>query len=195
MRLLALVVTMEIAVLPHLPAAVDSLPPVGLAWRDAEGAWCATVAEGPLAPGATVTLVFPAPDAPVVARSARIIRRRAEPCPSEFPQLSLEGLPAYDLATAGPDPEGVPSVALAVAGAAVWRRDPDAAARTDLDGDGRPEQAKVCAADEGEHFTLWTIEPGGAPRLRWHGYYDWGANVDPTCKPGEDGQERAGEGL
>jgi hypothetical protein len=176
------------------PAATDSLPPIGLAWRDVEGTWCATVAAGPLVPGTPVTLVFPAPDAPVVARAARVVRRRPEPCPSEFAQGSLEGLPAYDLAAAGPDVEGVPSVALAVAGPAVWRRGPDGAARADMDGDGRPERASVCAADEGEHFTVWTDDSAGAPRLRWHGYYDWGGLVDPTCQPGEDGRERAGAG-
>lgn len=176
------------AVIPDRPAAADSLPPIGLAVRDTAGGWCATVAGGPLPAGGLVTLVFAGPDAPVVARTARVLRRRAGPCPSEFPQLSLEELPAYDVAAEGPDAEGIPWVTLVVAGTAAWRRGPDGGARADLDGDGRAEEARVCAADEGEHFTLWTTDPGGAPTRRWHGYYDWGALVDPTCAPGEDGR-------
>jgi len=155
--------------------------------RDAEGGWCATVA-GPLDVGARVTLVFPDSGSPAVTRAFRVTRRRPEPCPSEFPQLSLEGVPAYDVVADGPAAGGMRSVALLVAGSAPWRRDPDGAARADLDGDGRSEEARVCAADEGEHFTLWTIDPGGAARLRWHGYYDWGVIVDQTCRAGEAGR-------
>lgn len=172
------------------PDAGAALPAVGIAVRDGEGGWCASVAD-PLDVGAGVTLVFPDSGSPAVTRAARVTRRRPDPCPSEFPQLSLEGLPAYDVVADGPAAEGMRSVALLVAGAVPWRRDPDGAARADLDGDGRAEEARVCAADEGEHFTLWTTDRDGVPRRRWHGYYDWGAIVDPTCRPGEDGREPA----
>jgi hypothetical protein len=142
----------------------------------------------PLEVGAPVTLVFPDRSAPAVSRAARVARRRPAPCHSEFPQLSLEELPAYDLAGVGPVPEGTPSVALVVGGEAAWQRGRDGGARADLDGDGLLEEARVCAADEGQHFTLWTIGRGGVPRRRWHGYYDWGALVDETCGPGESGR-------
>jgi hypothetical protein len=173
---------------PAPAAAADSLPPVGIAQRDTTGGWCAAVGGDPLAAGGRVTLVFAAPDAPRVAAGARVLRRRSGPCHSEFPQLSLEEQPAYDLAADSAGAEGDPWVALVVAGGTPWRRGPHGEARADLDGDGRLEQARVCAADEGEHFTIWTLDPDGGPRRRWHGYYDWGALVDPTCGPGEDGR-------
>jgi hypothetical protein len=170
-----------------LPAP-DSLPPVGIAVRDTAGGWCASIAAGGLAQGASVTLVFADPTAPEVARGARITRRRDRPCPAEFAQGSLEALPAYDVAPDQLDGEGAPWVALIVASDAPWGRGPRGEARADLDGDGALEEARVCAADEGEHFTVWTLDPAAAPRRRWHGYYDWGAMVDPTCRPGEDGR-------
>lgn len=174
------------AAVPATPGP-DSLPPVGIATRDTAGGWCAAIAADGLAPGASVTLVFAAATAPVVARAGRITRRRPGPCPAEFAQGSLEGLPAYDVA-ADPDEEGVPWVALLVASDAPWSRGPRGEARSDLDADGLPEEARVCTADEGEHFTLWSLDPAGGARRRWHGYYDWGALVDPTCRPGEDGR-------
>lgn len=176
------------AVVLAVPAAADSLPPVGIAAGGTASGWCAAVAGPPLEAGAQATLVFPDRDAPLASLPARVVRRRPTPCQSAFPQLSLEELPAYDLAVEGASPPGLPSVALVVAGPAEWRRAPEGMARADLDGDGIPEEARVCAADEGQHFTLWTIAPGAGPRRRWHGYYDWGALVDPTCRPGEDGR-------
>jgi hypothetical protein len=142
----------------------------------------------PLDPGAPAALVFAGAGQPSVSRAVRVVRRRPDPCHSEFPQLSLEELPAYDLAVDGPGAEGTRWVTLVVAGRAAWRQGPGGAARADLDGDGLLEEARICAADEGEHFTLWTIDPGGEPRRRWHGYYDWGALVDVTCGPGGDGR-------
>ena len=94
----------------------DSLPPVGIAARDTADAWCASLA-AVLEPGAAVTLVFPHRDAAVRSQAARVVRRRPEPCPAAFPQLSLEELPAYDLA-GGPGPGATPSVGLVVAAVA-----------------------------------------------------------------------------
>jgi hypothetical protein len=44
-----------------------------------------------------------------------------------------------------------------------------------------------CAADEGEHFTVWTVRSADKRERIWHEYYDWGAIVDRTCRAGEDG--------
>ena len=67
-------------------------------------------------------------------------------------------------------------------------------ARADLDRDGRLEEARRCTADEGEHFTLWSQASNGRWVRRIHEYYDWGGQTEPTCRPGEAGEEvsRAG---
>jgi hypothetical protein len=60
------------------------------------------------------------------------------------------------------------------------------AVRGDIDGDGIIEEFRRCAADEGEHVTVWSGTP---PTRRWHDYFDWGVIVDPTCLAGEDGRD------
>jgi hypothetical protein len=82
----------------------------------------------------------------------------------------------------------VADVALAVSGDARWDALDNGVVQADLDGDGILEHARRCAADEGEHFTIWSVRPQGPSERRAHEYFDWGANVDPTCRPGEDGR-------
>lgn len=79
----------------------------------------------------------------------------------------------------------LPSVALIVGGQEPWVRGADSVVRADLDGDGRPEEARRCTADEGEYLTLWSRRGNGVPVRRWLEYYDWGAFTDPTCRPEE----------
>jgi hypothetical protein len=74
-----------------------------------------------------------------------------------------------------------------VARDATWTPAADGRLRADLDADGVPEEAHRCAADEGEHFTVWSVHPDGRRERRWHEYFDWGAFTDPTCAPGDDG--------
>jgi hypothetical protein len=180
---------------PAVPVApglrADSLteqpfPPLGLALADSLGNWCAAFEVDSLVPGTQVTLIFMDPESDINA-SAQVVRHRDEPCSAAVPQFSLEQLAAYDLdlgqGTFAGDRR--PAVLLAVAAAATWRRGSDGIMRADLNGDGSAEEARMCRADEGQHFTVWSSE-GGAKRLRWHGYFDWGALVDETCQPGEE---------
>jgi hypothetical protein len=50
----------------------------------------------------------------------------------------------------------------------------------DLDGDGVPEQFRVCTSMEGLHFTIWSGEPLKG-KLRFHQYFPLHYAVDPTC--------------
>ncbi len=54
----------------------------------------------------------------------------------------------------------------------------------DIDRDGKPEQFRECASLEGVHFTVWTGAPPAGVR-RWHYYYYFGYDVDPTCSDAE----------
>jgi hypothetical protein len=169
-----------------------TFPRVGIAVRDTTLTWCAEFPRdstaAALVAGQRVAIVFAAPTGPA-ALSARIVAARSAQCHSEFAQPRWFDYTAYDLALNDSLPRGidVSDVALAVASAARWSRGPDGRPNADLDGDGTPEEARRCAADEGEHFTIWSIARDGAPRRRAHEYYDWGALTDPTCKPGENG--------
>lgn len=113
-------------------------------------------------------------------------------CPAAFPQLRWAGYVAYHLEqtdSVAADAGGVPTVGLVVVSETPWVRGSDGVLRSDVDGDGKLEEVRRCAAGEGEHFTLWTVEPEGGRVRRWHEYYDWGGMTDPTCGPGEDGRE------
>jgi hypothetical protein len=81
----------------------------------------------------------------------------------------------------------VSTVALAVAGDTRWTLE-KGTVQSDLDEDGIPEQVRRCAADEGEHFTIWSVPQQGQAARRAHEYFDWGANVDATCAGGDDGR-------
>jgi hypothetical protein len=174
--------------------AADSLPLTGLAVSDSLRAWCAEFVADSAAPaprlGRQVAIVFAAP-ATVPALRARLGQPRPGECPAEFPQPRWIDYSAYSLQLIDslPDSTNLPSVALVVASEAAWSRGADGVVRADLDGDGQPEEARRCTADEGEHFTLWSPRLGGGRVRRWHEYYDWGGFTDPTCKPGEDGGE------
>ena len=172
-----------------------SLPPTGLAVADSGGAWCAEfVADSTapaLEPGRHVTIVFAGPAA-VPAWAARVGATHPGECPAAFPQPRWIGYVAYrlELSDSLPADAGeTPSVALVVASEAHWTRGADGVVRADVDGDGEPEEVRRCTADEGEHWTLWSLRPGGGRVRRWHEYYDWGGLTDPTCQPGEDGEE------
>ena len=171
-------------------------PRTGIAVADSAGSWCAAFAidstTPPLVTGRRVAIVF-AGAAALPARPARIRGARITECPAAFAQSRWNDYTAYDLelldssATAS----ALPSVALAVASDVAWLRGADGIVRADLDGDGQPEEARRCTADEGEHLTLWTRQPDGSRVRRWHEYYDWGGFTEPTCGAGEDGREAA----
>jgi hypothetical protein len=179
---------------PPLAGPVDSLPLTGIAVSDSLRAWCAEFVVDSAAPalksGRRVAIVFAGP-ATVPALRARLGHPRPGECPAEFAQPRWIDYAAYslELLDSVPDSTSLPSVALVVATEATWSRGADGVVRADLDGDGRPEEARRCTADEGEHFTVWSPRPGGGRVRRWHEYYDWGGFTDPTCKPGEDGGE------
>ena len=173
-------------------SAPGSLPRVGLAVTDTAGAWCAEFladsSAPPLEPGRRVTIVFPGPGA-VPSVAARLGGRQPGECWAAFPQPRWFDYVAYrleelDSRAAGP---ALPPVALVVVSEVRWTRGADSIVRADLDGDGMPEEARRCTADEGEHFTVWSPTPEGGRVRRWHEYYDWGGFTDPTCGPGEDG--------
>ena len=172
--------------------AAAPLPPVGLAVMDTLARWCAIFATDMLHPGQRVTLVAPEAleaTAAIASRAAEIVGRRAAPCATAFAQPQFADSAAYDLTVleaGGAEATALPSVMIAVGSEGPWGRDADGVVRADVDGDGHAEEARVCQADEGQHFTLWHGTPGGGPRRRWwHGYFDWGAAVEPTCSPDE----------
>lgn len=166
-------------------------PAVGVAVMDTAGRWCAMFPGSvPLMrPRDPVTIVFAEPG-PAAAWHAEAERLRDAECPAAFAQSRWMDYRAYDLKlvdslTSGVD---VPLATLAVASVAHWIRGTDGRVRADLDADGVPEEANVCRAHEGHHFTLWS-DSGSKRRRRAHEYYDLGALVDPTCTAGESGEQ------
>jgi hypothetical protein len=137
--------------------------------------------------GDPVTLVFPG-DAPVASLPGLVRGPHEGECPSAFAQPRWNDYEAFRIApvdsVAGKDAM-LPSVALIVASQEPWVRGADSVVRADLDGDGQPEEARRCTADEGEYLTLWSRRGDGAPVRRWLEYYDWGAFTEPTCRPEE----------
>lgn len=187
--------------------ATPQFPSVGLAVRDSTFAWCAafptdsaaSARPSGLAIGEPVAVVF-ADIANASPLRANIARRRSTPCPAAFPQPRWESYTAYDLALVEPShrqaSSGTPDIALAVASTAQWVRGSDGHLRADLDGDGDPEEVRQCAADEGQHFTVWShsVRSGEWRRVA-HEYYDWGVEVEPNCRPGEDGRDSMAVGM
>ncbi len=163
-----------------------SLPFIGVAIHDSASLWCVGLATDSLAPREPITIVFPDSASSVLSLRARA-QRRATPCATAFPQLQLAEDAFYDLTVV--DTTGASSaasVAIAVVSEARWNRGTDGIARADLDGDGTPEEARVCRAHEGQYFTLWKRAAGdSAARSVWGRYFDWGAFVDANCRPGE----------
>jgi hypothetical protein len=170
--------------------AVGTRPPrIGLAVTDTLGTWCAefvidsTVPS--LAAGLPVTLVFPG-EGHLPSLRGHLNSRKEGECASAFPQPRWVDYEAFWVTLDSfPPTTAIPGVGLIVTGHQTWARGKDDALRGDLDGDGRPEEARRCTADEGEHFTLWSLRPDGTPVRRWHEYYDWGGFTDPTCRPEE----------
>lgn len=174
-------------------AATAGFPAVGVAVLDS-ARWCAAFPDGEdsaaLAPGEAVAIVYTR-GAAVPARMARVRHLRSTPCPTAFGQPRWEGYAAYDLELTDSlplDAASAPTAALVVASAARWTRGGNGRARADLDGDGVPEEARSCTADEGEHFTIWSVSAPPSRRRRAHEYFDWGALTEPTCGPGERGE-------
>jgi hypothetical protein len=168
-------------------------PPIGIGVRDSVGAWCAEFTNDSMPmpmEGASATLVFVG-DSSNLTALVRIRARRTSDCSTAFAQPRWTSYTAFDveLAEPGSDRDSLPHLALIVGGSTRLARGDRGIVRGDIDGDGTPEEITRCAADEGEHFTVWSV-PRSGPRIRrWHEYFDWGAIVDPTCKPGEDGRE------
>ncbi len=190
----------------HSPAASPRslaalLPRIGIAVSDSTGAWCsefaADSASSPLKNGQSVTIVFAGP-ARVGALPARLGQPRQSECPAAFPQPRWIAYQAFSVDLSDSVPllgTAIPTAALIVASDAAWVSGPDGRPRADLDGDGVPEEARRCTADEGEHFTIWSIESDGRATRRWHEYYDWGGFTDVTCEPGEDGRGESASGA
>jgi hypothetical protein len=172
-------------------SAARGFPLVGIAVRDTASAWCAAFppdsANRQPAVGDSLAIVFASADAPA-SLDARIAAPRSAQCHAEFAQPRWHGYTFYDLAVTQPvEGVNVSSVALAVVSPARWTSR-DGRVMADLDGNGAPEEARRCAAHEGEHFTIWSALPGEAPVRRAHEYYDWGAEVEATCNAGDDGR-------
>ena len=173
-------------------AVPQELPQIGLAVLEESARWCAEFVSDSTHPdleaGRRVTIVF-AGQTPVTTRIARVVGLQEEQCLAEFAQPRWIDYQAYRLELVDSESGAATTspVALVVASEAPWQSGSDGVVRADLDGDGTPEEARRCAADEGEHFTIWSVTPATTPTRRWHEYYDWGALVDPTCKSGEDG--------
>ena len=53
-------------------------------------------------------------------------------------------------------------------------------AEIDIDGDGQPEQFRICTSSEGLHLTVWTGVPLSGSK-RWHQYYSAGYDLVPGC--------------
>ena len=168
------------------PAAMPELPWIGVAIHDAGNRWCVALAADSLPEREPVTIVFPDSGSDVLTLKARVLARRATPCPTAFPQVQLVEDATYDLTVADTLAVGDPaSVAIAVVSGTRWSRGADGVARADLDGDGRLEEARVCRAHEGEYFSLWQRPAAdSAARPVWGRYFDWGAFVDANCAPG-----------
>jgi hypothetical protein len=177
---------------PAAPVQPDTGPPpyplVGVAVRDRATTWCgefpvdSTIA-APVE-GDTVAIVFTADQGPA-AMYARLGAPRDRDCHTAFPQPRWFTYRAFDLMLAEPAPE-IAEVALAVVSPARWTRR-NGRVSANLDG-GAPEEVRRCVADEGEHFTIWSVERGKRPVRRSHEYIDWGAETLRTCKAGEDGR-------
>ena len=170
-----------------------SFPAVGVAVPDS-ALWCAEFpdsgASAALAPGQRVTIVFVKPTK-FASWGAHVRQRRSLPCPTAFGQPRWDGYASYDLALIGSlrlDGDRMPTATLVVASAATWVRGADDLVRADLDGDGIQEEARRCTADEGEHFTIWSVFGATRRVRRAHEYFDWGAFTNPTCRPGEAGE-------
>jgi hypothetical protein len=164
----------------------------GLAVAEEGGTWCA--AFDPAQPAdrpRAMTLVSDGVASGPVVRSGVLGARRGGGCEVAFGQPGWNDHAVFDLAVSADDAaSGWPDAALLVTSAAPWSAGPDGELRADIDYDGRPESLTICLADEGRHFKVWTTDDAarsGRRRL-WHGYYDLGAAVDPTCGPGEDGR-------
>lgn len=160
-------------------------PVVGIAIVDTAGTWCAEFPAGAasqIREGTNATIIF-AGDSGTVSRPVRIGTARSAQCAAAFPQPRWDSYSAFDLVPL--DSVVSSSIGLILSRELNVTRT-GGATDADIDGDGVPETIRRCAADEGEHFTVWS---GNPPRRLWHEYFDWGAIVDPTCRAGENGRD------
>lgn len=174
------------------PDAAHELPSFGVAVAEDGGTWCAVFdSRQPLERMDLVTLVSPGPTGLVVRRGA-LTPRLEGGCRVPFAQSGWHDHRVFDVTLSGDAGTPVwPDAAVAVTSAAEWSVGADGVVQSDIDYDGRPEVLTTCLAGEGRHWTVWRLDDtsaGGRVRL-WHGYYDLGAAVEPTCAPGEDGTE------
>ena len=183
-------VLFAVACAENRTVAAVARPAVGLAVQDTVGGWCAEFpADSATIPaeGASATLVF-VDDSTRVSARVRVRARRSSDCTTAFPQPRWTSYAAYELELVEKR-ESLPYLALIVTGDLQLTRVDRSMVRGDIDGDGAADDIRRCAADEGEHFTVWSIpRSGGAPLRRWHEYFDWGAIVDRSCAPGDDGR-------
>jgi len=137
---------------------------------------------GPLlAAGTTLTLITPGP--PQTLRSARVVSET----PNDGDDISERTPgPYYEIVSADGN-KPLPQLAVAVLAGPATTRVGDtfslhiSAALPDV-------RARWCASYEGIHFTLWSGEPLKTQRI-WHVYYAAGANLHPTCEPGDTRDE------
>ena len=150
---------------------------VGMVVTKPAGSHCLWIKSDNIAPGTAVLLASPADSSAVV--TARLVRRRSEPCPAPDPDIPLADA-HYDievLSSVRPQPGSVWFAVLAAPGTLVATAD---GIRGDLDGDGVLETLRVCTSMEGLHLSVWT----GAPlsrRRRWHRYFSLHYDVEPSC--------------
>ena len=161
------------------------LPVAGLAMTDTAGRWCAAFANDSLREGERLTIIFPDTNSKSVQLRGRIERRRPNACWSAFPQHALDDHATYDVTLADSASAGDNAgLGIALLSDVRWSRGQDGVLRADVDGNGRLEEAGVCAIDEGQIFTLATRDSVSGMRHNWFRvYYDWGALVDVTCTP------------
>jgi hypothetical protein len=163
---------------------------MGIAVRDTTGDWCVTFRRTVRQPrnGDVVTLSF-ANDGKAPSLPATVAEVRSTQCHAAFAQPRWDDYLAYNVRLSDPSVDnGESFIGFAVLGSIRWAPGQNGAMLADLDGDGHPEQLRRCAADEGEHFTVWRSGSAAPATLLWHEYFDWGALVDRTCAPGDDGR-------
>lgn len=166
---------MTVVALAACTAGMPGASPLvfGIAVSDTAGGWCAEfkTGSGSLSPGAEMVIVFSS-DSGMTSVRARLDSLRRGQCGTAFPQPRWDSYSAVSISVLS-SRLASSSVGIAVIGDFLRMRG---------------LQFRRCAADEGEHFTVWSGDP---PVRQWHEYFDWGAIVDRTCKAGEDGRDDA----
>ncbi len=124
----------------------------------------------PLPPGTAILLVQP--DTPQSVA-------RALPGPGNCQPWSDPGAALLPLRVLGGTLDSA-RLSIAIVGAAGAPVARNGIVAVDLDGDGTPERFRACTSSEGIHLTIWS-----GRRLRWHGYFYLGYDVEPSCSEPE----------